>query len=96
MEQKPTNAADRATIERIVAQWRERAEKIGTLHCVAEGKATAAKGCYNGSKHIPQEIEGDVPAEDYSFTLRYDWLFDFKQARFRIEKRGEVFHTHKR
>lgn len=96
MDGSPTaapSAADRATIERIVAQWRTRAEKIGTLHCIASGKATSAKGCYNGCKYLPEGVAGDVPVQDHSFTISYDWLFDFKKVRFRIERRCQIFDT---
>lgn len=83
--------SDRATINRIVAAWHTRADKLGTLHCVAEGTTTVPKGCFNGDEYVPKDVDGDVPSQDHVYPCRFNWLFDFKNARFRIESNREVF-----
>lgn len=82
---------DKKVIERIVADWGARSDKLRTIHCIVEGAATSAKGCYNGGQYTPKYVRGDVPVDDHSHQIRYDWLFDFEKGRYRIESRGEVF-----
>lgn len=83
---------DRALIERIVSDWRERAKKLGTIRCVGEGTATRPKGCYNGDQYLPDDFEGDAPSADYTYPCRFEWLFDFQKNRFRIEAHEEAFY----
>ncbi|HEX5447537.1 MAG TPA: hypothetical protein VFW87_27225 [Pirellulales bacterium] len=87
--------ADRELIESILSDWRQRAEKLGTIRCVAEGTATVPKGCYNGDQYVPDDFEGDVPSADHTYPCRYEWLFDFQNNRFRIESHKEAFHMEK-
>lgn len=83
---------DRALVERIVSDWRERAKKLGTIRCVGEGTATRPKGCYNGDHYLPDNFEGDAPSADFTYPCRFEWLFDFQKNRFRIEAHEEAFY----
>lgn len=83
---------DRALVERIVRDWRERAKKLFTIRCAGDGTATRPKGCYNGDQYLPDEFEGDAPSADYTYPCRFEWLFDFQKNRFRIEAHEEAFY----
>lgn len=85
-------SGDRALIEQIISDWRARAQKLRTIRCAAEGTVTTPRGCYNGSEHLADDVEGDVPSADHTSPCRYVWLFDFEKSRFRIEQHDEAFH----
>ena len=85
-----------ADLDRILADWKTRREMVDTIRYIGEGTVTVPKGAFN--RDLPEDApEGvNMPAEDYTFPVEYDWMIDFKNGRMCRKTKRQVFHHPRR
>lgn len=70
-----------------LADWMQRRERTTSVQYTLEGTVTFAKGSLSGP-----DIEGIVPAEDYSYRSRLTYKLDFAKGLSRREEQYEAYN----
>src|SRR5260370_32343886 len=73
--QEPDKAAE---LKSVLQEWQKRRESTESVLYEVIGKATVVKG-YLSSDPSGPKMKGPVPAADYPFPLKIQWLLNFRK-----------------